>query len=82
VSKSRQKTWRLRFTVVELWTKAMLKKTRSSRCKRDLLKQPMTKAAQACFVMVFNFSAECDCKINLGWFYGFGGLWPFKILVP
>jgi len=44
--------------------------------------KPMTKAAQACFVMVFNFSAECDCNLNSLWFYGFGGLWPVDILVP
>jgi hypothetical protein len=38
--------------------------------------KPMTKAAQACFVMVLNFSAEYDCNLKPLWFYGFGGLRP------
>jgi hypothetical protein len=42
----------------------------------------MTKAAQACFVMVFNFSAESDCNMNLFWFYDFGGLRPDHVFVP
>jgi hypothetical protein len=44
--------------------------------------KPITKAAQACFIMGFNFSAECDCNLNPLWFYGFGGLWPDDDFVP